>query len=139
MDKIVVTEAEFWAALEAAVNGRGEDYTYPQNWKIPGRRDQGSMICAYVHQTNGKTPEPGCIAGDVAHRLGADLRDLSRYEGKPASWVYRELFTITDGNTMGVLNAIDAAQSTQDEGDDWGAARIDARQSAAAEEAGEDA
>lgn len=142
MDKIVVSEPQFWAALDAAVDARGEDYTYPQSWRIPDPRPfrvDGALLCAYVHQTEGKRPEPGCIAGDVFHRLGAALRDLARFEGKPARYVFPRLFAIEEEAAEAVLVAIGAAQTAQDEGRSWGEARIDARQVVGAEGVAEDA
>jgi hypothetical protein len=101
-----VTVTEVADVLDEAVRAKGEDFVY-----VP----QGT-ICQYLHGT-----QPGCLVGHVLIRLGASAGMLSLQEGQPADQV--------DYDSLGLSipqNAIDAlqkAQTSQDEGDTWGEAR----------------
>ena len=101
-----VTVTEVADVLDEAVRAKGEDFVYSS----PG------TICQYLHGT-----QPGCLVGHVLIRLGASAGMLSLQEGQPADQV--------DYDSLGLSipqNAIDAlqkAQTSQDEGDTWGEAR----------------
>src|SRR5689334_18954409 len=101
-----VTVTEVAEVLDEAVREKGESFVYSP---------QGT-ICQYLHGT-----QPGCLVGHVLIRLGASAGMLSLQEGQPADQV--------DYNSLGLsippsaIQALQEAQSAQDEGQTWGQAR----------------
>ena len=65
--------------------------------------------------------EPGCIVGNVLHRLGVPLETLAQYEATPAYDVAQSLISegvlTSNGEAMRLLNV---AQIAQDSGMNWG-------------------
>jgi hypothetical protein len=101
-----VTVTEVADVLDEAVRAKGESFVYSP---------QGT-ICQYLHGT-----QPGCLVGHVLLRLGAIPGELALQEGNNADGL--------DYNRLGLnipWNAIEAlqeAQSAQDNGQTWGQAR----------------
>lgn len=90
----------------------GEDYVYPADQK---RAEDGgsSPSCVYVHEN-----KPSCLVGQILHRHGVDLFDLSKEEFRGAHFVAFHLA----GADMDTRQFLDAAQSSQDKGNTWGEA-----------------
>lgn len=70
---------------------------------------------------------PSCLIGHVAYRLGADADFLATNTGENAESLFGA-FMHRSGLTLeyGVMDVLDAAQATQDEGKTWGEALRDA-------------
>ena len=103
-----VTVTEVADVLDAAVREKGEDFVYspPGEWGI----------CQYLHGT-----KPGCLIGHVLIRLGAIPGELALQEGVPANALeYDRLGLDIPQNAV---EALQAAQDEQDEGETWGEAR----------------
>ncbi len=101
-----VTVTEVADVLDEAVRDMGEDYVYSP---------QGT-ICQYLHGT-----QPGCLVGHVLIRLGASAGMLALQEGSPADALnYADLGLSIPQNA---IQALQEAQSAQDEGQTWGQAR----------------
>lgn len=122
-----VTEAEFTAAMEAAIAERGPDWVYPRGqygWGF-GQLDHA---CLYVRAD---VDEPACIIGAVLHRLGFPLRRLREHEAQGSDEVLDTLLPELD---PAVRSAASAAQDRQDDGFSWGYV-LDAYRDTLAEEA----
>lgn len=108
-------------ALREAVEEKGADYCYiNEAGEVANLENAIETQCQYVH-----TDKPGCIVGNVLHRLGVPLDILSRYETRPAKNVVESLYE------QGILEferkALDMlryAQSYQDNGNSWGDAEV---------------
>ena len=112
---IQITEESFVSALRAAVAEKGEDYVYTNP---DGREagDDGEATCHYVHGD-----QPGCLVGNVLHRLGVPLSVLELHEGGAA---YEVMGRIRESGQLdfdlGVRGAAEMAQNRQDAGYSWG-------------------
>jgi len=108
-------------ALREAVEEKGADYVYTNEaGEVANLENAVEIQCQYVH-----TDKPGCIVGNVLHRLGVPLYVLSDYETRPARSVVESL------SGRGILEferkALDMlryAQSYQDNGNSWGDAEV---------------
>lgn len=107
-----ITEAEFTAAVEAAVQERGADYVYPE--ADPDFISKEG-VCVY------RTPsgEPACIVGLALHNLGIEAPG---YEDRSIN--ARELMTYMEGVRFPkkVITAAAVAQDCQDAEKTWGEA-----------------
>lgn len=107
------TDAEVQAAVEAAIQEKGADYVYVKPNDVFTDPDKGD--CLYVHND-----QPGCIVGNVMHRLGVPLETLRRHEGSNA-------WTLIDSLALeGVLDIsewsramLDSTQCSQDRSKRW--------------------
>lgn len=108
-------------ALEAAVAERGSGYVYkPEN--PPMRRSfDGGTMCYYVHSDKDGREFPGCIAGNVLHRLGVTLHELKQHETTAVSSILENSDSDIEWS-YDSRHILDAAQSNQDAGDPWGVA-----------------
>ncbi len=105
-----VTATQVADLLDAAVREKGEDFIYKP---IPLTND---AICRYLHGT-----QPGCLIGHVLLRLGAIPTELDLQEGQPANLLdYARLGLSIGANA---IEALQAAQEAQDNGETWGTAR----------------
>jgi hypothetical protein len=108
-----ITEAQFTAAMEEAVQERGEDFTYPLYQ--PGWDDNG---CRYVRSD---VDEPACLIGVALFKCGVSLTNLSGFEGQPATSVLRILTDLNDDVWAPAFHAAAfSAQRLQDAGRPWG-------------------
>lgn len=106
--------------MAAVVEEFGADYVYqrsmrPERSHLPG--------CWYVNTTG---DGPDCLVGQVLHRFGWTLQDLDRIEG-----VGVEVDLTPAGMTDLSRQArvyLGQAQGTQDSGEPWGTALVEARQ-----------
>lgn len=113
-----VTEDQYLQAIHDAVAERGENWVYPfgkEGWRIGDSENS----CRYVRSDK---PEPACIVGEVLHRVGVPLGDLSQHEGRAASVTLPTLGM--PGSMKAVLDALDDAQTSQDLGSSWGQALV---------------
>lgn len=113
MERIKVTPEQVLDVMREVVAEAGEEFVY----KSPA----GLGVCLYVHRTPGAAAVPGCLVGQVLHRLGAPLDELAEYESQLAGEVSPRLL---DGVTRAdaISLALDKAQVLQDAGHSWGAA-----------------
>ena len=120
-----VTYQQTLEAMRAAVEEKGEKYVYqrPKNPHIPGDK-LGSCL-----NTSADGKEPGCLVGNVFHRLGV-----------PLEWLFTP--EIINNSAGGVISALRQreeyefdeksykllaeAQSLQDQGAPWGQALTNA-------------
>lgn len=119
------------AALDEALKEKGEDYIYPRVVKtmpegevaekpfFPDQPDAPwGTTCLYVHDEE-EGQIPGCIVGNVMHRLGVPLEDLKKVEGDNAHGLIGQLQIPVNQHVTRLLNR---AQASQDEGQTWGKA-----------------
>lgn len=116
--------AEARTLLVRAIEEKGADYIYPrskseqclyQEYEIEDEwtsTEDGEKYVKYANPTG-----PSCIVGHVAYYKGIDPKVLLDFEGSNASNMIRqaEMFT-----SIGVREALTAAQTIQDEGGTWG-------------------
>lgn len=117
MDRIAVTDAQVIDMLKAVVAER-PDYVYvaPEHQRTDDEGDQ----CFYVHtDENGSNPRPGCVVGEVLHRLGIPLDALSSWEGTGAFSITGMLFGDLTLETREILGI---TQSWQDREHPWSVA-----------------
>lgn len=95
------TYAEAVLALRAAVAERGEDYTYPEEWKRAG-------ACQYVVSSSKDefVPVKGCIVGAVLADQGIALDLLHTFDGENPVQIAKEedpfsFFSFTEDSTTG--------------------------------------
>lgn len=100
--------------LQKAVEERGEDFVYPDEWKGGTEDNVYPSTCRYVLRGDSK---PACIAGYVFHAYGMPLQELSQHEGKSAWKLAEEVDVDSASSAM-----INAAQVAQDDGKSWGSA-----------------
>lgn len=104
MAEMQITEAEFTAAMEAAVAERGENYVY----KAPLDGD-----CVYVDQDG----NPSCLIGAAIAKIDPSLLpewgDFANDGGAAATFGHVL-------STHRLALAADQAQNTQDGGGTWG-------------------
>lgn len=109
-----LTRDDALAALRAAVEAKGEDYTYVNRHGEPASPD---VSCYYTHPTADGGWEPGCIVGHVLVGWGVSLDDLRAHEGDGAGGVCTHL-----GIPIAVAQTLSLAQQEQDAGGTWGEA-----------------
>lgn len=139
----IITDEEFVAAFDAAVEERGRDFVYPDEWKIPmleGDTSPRNMTCLY----NLDDGAPACVWGLAFHKLGlapatgviTDIKDMtsdthmSDYMGdgwlslpgeeEAVSW--RERADVEFRLSRQTREAAGVAQTCQDTGKTWGEA-----------------
>lgn len=90
----------------------GKDYLYP----VENKRnfpDQIQSACVYVHDE-----KPSCLVGQILHRHGVSLLELSMWENKGAYTVSYHTANAEDG----AQSYLSALQQKQDAGATWGEA-----------------
>ena len=100
--------------LGKAVEERGEDYTYPEDWKIYLDPDEQSGQCMYVQPD---MAGPACIVGHVLYAYGLSLEELETIESRTALAAGLEF-----GVDSASVNLLMTAQRAQDSGQTWGEA-----------------
>jgi len=113
--KPAVTPEEIVKALGEAVAEKGADFVYqPEDF---------AGFCNYVHGADGPRPVPGCIVGNVLHRLGVPLGELANYERRDAYSVANALIEIQapDGGRS-IREKLSLIQVEQDDSMPWGEA-----------------
>lgn len=112
MNKPTITEADFTAAIEKAVDDKGADYIYNPDL---------TRECTYTEDG-----EPSCIVGTALINLGFEANPDWDYPiqrdgflGDTAADTILPYFFDTPQN---VVTAARKAQRVQDEGGTWGAA-----------------
>jgi hypothetical protein len=113
-----ITDDDVIRTLREVVAER-PDYVYER----PAHMHGGLPSCLYVHYTEAGEREPGCIVGQVLHRLGVPLETLERHEGHTAAYVATDAVGSMSDDIARIL---DTAQYRQDEGKTWGEALADA-------------
>lgn len=102
--------------LREAVRGRGEDFVYPDKWRLEcGPEHFGKGPCLYFTDDG----EPACIVGFVLSKLGvkqSDLRGSIFSADVVNEWQDKVHF---DTEAVHVLRVV---QIRQDAGDTWGEA-----------------
>lgn len=117
MDRIAVTDAQVIDMLKAVVAER-PDYVYvaPEHQRTDDEGDQ----CFYVHtDEDGSNPRPGCVVGEVFHRLGAPLGAFKTWEGSGAFSIAGVIF---DGLTLEAREILGITQMWQDRKHPWSVA-----------------
>lgn len=99
------------ALLQRAVDERGEDFIYPEEWKT----ERGQ--CQYA--VNG---EPACIVGLALSYAGVDVESLPN---DPVDELVGDDFIVDDQRTWDLLAH---AQLSQDDGWSWGKSLAHARE-----------
>lgn len=100
------TDEQVFATLREVVAERPEHvYEKPEGWG-----PDGAIQCFYVHPDG-----PGCLVGQVMHRLGVSLEEMSQHEGS-GPYVFQRAGHISHF----AADVLETAQSSQDEGDTWG-------------------
>lgn len=115
-----ITGTQVLETLKAVVAER-PDYVYEAPAHQVHMDPEGliNSTCFYVHaDEDGSNERPGCLVGEVLHRLGVPLAELAEHEGNGASQVAR-VFGVDDRDALTVL---DEAQCHQDQGVAWGRA-----------------
>lgn len=81
----IITEAEFTAAMEAAVAERGEDFVYPDEWRDKTKRDifGPDGPCLYSLPSG----EPACLIGLALFKIDPKLMPDSGYVGSVSELV----------------------------------------------------
>jgi hypothetical protein len=73
----------------------------------------GHFSCYYVHGN-----KPGCIVGQIAHRLGVPLAELRKHEGTGSNMVVRDHFAfpsaVQEDGAREFLSTLQAAQDGND-------------------------
>lgn len=110
---IELTLARTKELLAEAVAEKGEDFVYTNRDGHEVDSD-GVTPCHYVHDD-----KPGCIVGNVLHKAGVPLDELSRFEGQDAQEVTRSVCTVEEGDVIRLLSGV---QDRQDRGTAWGEA-----------------
>jgi hypothetical protein len=118
-EKVLLTEKNVTEAFRQIIEDFGADYVY--------RKRGAADSCFYVHQTP-KGEVPGCIVGQLLHRLGVPLEVLKKREGRSAWAIFYGRELLGDGEAESPVRAegddltrkIQRVQSAQDRGDPWG-------------------
>lgn len=106
---IELTLARTKELLAEAVAEKGADFVYVNRYGRSAGPDN-STTCHYVHDD-----QPGCIVGNVLHRAGVSLYNLSEHEGENAESPVTALFRPEPG----VVDLLREVQSRQDKGASW--------------------
>jgi hypothetical protein len=115
---IVLTDTQVLSALRQIAEENPEKvYEAPADM----RDDWGS--CYYVHRDDQGNESPGCIVGQVLHRLGVPLADLKKAETLGATAAVQRT---TEGVSDNVANLLRYVQVKQDRGQTWSKAVADA-------------
>jgi hypothetical protein len=120
---IETTDAEV-LALAKKITDERPDYVYKApEWepeKLHGYAPESFTNCFYVHpREDGKGLQPGCVVGELLHRLGVPLETLAKREGIGAWTLVPETVT---GLSHSVRFFLGKIQNFQDEGHSWGEA-----------------
>lgn len=123
MIKQPITLESFTAALEAVVEDRGHDWTYPESVESDdeGLVDpspwflDGFSGCRYFLKDSG---ECACIIGATLDRLGYTAKDIERIDGETES--ADTVLSRLGAEDPTLLGAATVAQSRQDSGARWG-------------------
>ncbi|MEU5577803.1 hypothetical protein ABZ791_10620 [Streptomyces huasconensis] len=116
--RTVLTDSQVLSALRQIAAESPEKV-----YEAPGNMRDGWDTCYYVHRDEDGTESPGCIVGQVLHRLGVPLADLKGVETLGAITVVQR---ITEGVSDGVAVFLREVQRKQDRGYAWGEAVADA-------------
>jgi hypothetical protein len=100
------TRDEFTAAIKAAVDERGRDFVYPNEWK------DTDNSCVYSLEDG----TPACIIGAALDKLGVKV---GCYEQKLGAY---QLFKGMGVKDADLLDAVEDAQLMQDSEATWGEA-----------------
>ena len=92
--------------LESVVAENGTDFVYPDEWK------DSIGTCLYVKPDGSG---PACIVGNVLHRAGVPLDELSQMEGQAADTVSGRYGFDSEASML-----LWRAQDEQDAGNTWG-------------------
>jgi hypothetical protein len=115
---IVLTDTQVLSALRQIAEENPEKvYVAPADM----RDEWGS--CYYVHRDDQGNESPGCIVGQVLHRLGVPLADLKEAETLGATAAVR---LTTQGVSDNVSDFLRFVQQKQDRGVTWSKAVADA-------------
>lgn len=109
------TNAEINAALKAAVEEKGEDYTYP------------STLMGCFYQESG---QPSCIVGHVLYSLDPEMfQRVAEWEASSTSGGNTRFIYVVDELSLPFrtdqVGALQAAQDAQDLHQSWGTAALD--------------
>jgi hypothetical protein len=109
------TEEQFTKAMEQAVAQRGEDFTYPVEWRRRYAETEDWLAggaCKYQHDG-----EPACLIGLAMYLLDPELLPDERvYSSAKVQLVLKDIGTWVTGN------AAANAQALQDSNKTWGEA-----------------
>jgi hypothetical protein len=115
---IVLTDEQVLSTLRQIAEESPEKvYEAPE-----GMRDEWGS-CYYVHHNEDGTESPGCIVGQVLHRLGVPLAKLKEAETLGATAAVR---LTTQGVSDNVSDFLRFVQQKQDRGVTWSKAVADA-------------
>lgn len=109
--KTAITAEEARTLLVRAVEEKGADYVYPH---VDADDPEYHGPCLYIRHGL-----PDCIIGHVLYYLDVPTYAIRECEGGGAATTVKRFFPDTDAY---VLNALDTAQSSQDQGETWGQA-----------------
>lgn len=120
--KVTVPAAKVLETLRKVVSER-PDYMYeaPEHMTSEGSQ----LSCFYVHtDADGNNPTPGCVVGELLHRLGVPLETLALCEGQGAWTAVPAVLDITGHpNAVGeVIDVLTSVQDHQDHYSTWGVA-----------------
>jgi hypothetical protein len=124
--QLTLTYQEALAGLKQAVEDRGDDFTYPDEWRVGAITEQnGRNYKGYCVNFRSDSEEPACIAGYV-YALNGILPDSENWRdagvdalaGRDGSYDLDEAPLKVDARTYILL---EEAQRAQDEGLTWGA------------------
>jgi hypothetical protein len=108
------TEEQFTAAMEQAVEMRGEDFTYPVEWRRQYWETEGTVVGACKYQHDG---EPACLIGLALYLLDPELLP------DEGSWTGARVQLESAGiGTVTTWKAASDAQVLQDANRTWGEA-----------------
>ncbi|MFI0211975.1 hypothetical protein ACH4OV_25305 [Streptomyces diastaticus] len=114
MERIKVTPEQVLDVMREVVAEAGEEFVYEP--------PTGLGVCLYVHRPHGGGASvPGCLVGQVLHRLGVPLDELTEHEAQLARTMAPKLVDAGEGADL-LVTALDNAQAIQDGGHSWGAA-----------------
>lgn len=131
----IITDDEFVKAFDAAVEERGRDFVYPEEWKVPIAEfdpsnttclynlDDGAPACVWglAFQKLGLTPAIGVITDIQDMTSTANREDCEEYdEDAYAAVHWRERADVAFELSSTVRRAASRAQTAQDGGNTWG-------------------
>lgn len=110
----MVTAKEFIDAMKKAVEERGADFVYPQEWLRTQRLDD---VCLYFIEDENGVKQSACIIGKAL-----EIATGTVYTGPndSAGDVLQHFIDPSDPNRKALLRAAESAQTAQDLGIAWG-------------------
>jgi hypothetical protein len=115
MEQTTINRETFREALVAAIEQRGADFVYPEDWKVDV--GYGKTGCVYYKKDVGAA----CIIGKALENLGVDVEKLQ--DGGTANWWSAGMALAHVGvRDNPLMEAATIAQSRQDKGKPWGEA-----------------